>query len=170
MNDNKAPDNSKRSVTSFRVRYFFPSIRPSYVSLGLIFVCGFLWLKIDMKNKRQLALENQLQTLKGRCRLHHISKKADEEATSRPNFTTVTSVSSKSSHLLFVCLVKNVGFCTYWRFIGGFSLMEPDKKMKWKKNWNFIGLSANFTFFQLNKTWPIFFVTYSGIYQGKSFL
>ena len=54
---------SSRSYKSSRARDLLPSVRPSYVSLLLVFVSGFLWLKNEATNDRLLAVENRLQML-----------------------------------------------------------------------------------------------------------
>ena len=54
---------SSRSSKSYRVRDFLPAVRPSYLSVILVFFCGFLWLKNEVTNDRLLALENQLPIL-----------------------------------------------------------------------------------------------------------
>lgn len=63
MNDSEAAEVSpKRASKSSPWRFcdFLPSIRPSYVSLILIFVCGYLWLKYEATNDRLLELDHQL--------------------------------------------------------------------------------------------------------------
>ena len=54
---------SSRSSKSYRVRDFLPVVRPSYLSVILVFVCGILWLKNEATNDRLLALENLLTIL-----------------------------------------------------------------------------------------------------------
>jgi len=89
---NKAPAmESSRSSKSHRLRDFLPSIRPSYVSLVLIFVCGFLWLKYEATNDRLLALENRMNMISRECHVRSDSPKANKEGTnSKPTagFTT----------------------------------------------------------------------------------
>ena len=54
---------SSRSSKSYRVRDFLPTARPSYLSVILVFVCGFLLLKNEETNDRLLALENRLTAI-----------------------------------------------------------------------------------------------------------
>ena len=51
---------SSRSSKSNRIQDSFPSVRPSYVSIISIFVCGILWLKNEATNKRLSVLETTL--------------------------------------------------------------------------------------------------------------
>ena len=72
---------SSRSYKSSRVRDLLPSVMPSYVSLILVFVCGFLWLKNEATNDRLLAVENQLKMLPRKCRFKNNSAFANHEGT-----------------------------------------------------------------------------------------
>ena len=45
---------------SQRVRELFPSLRPSCLSVILVFVCGVLWLKNEATNDRLITLERQM--------------------------------------------------------------------------------------------------------------
>ena len=54
---------SSRSHKSYRVRDFLPAVRPSYLSVILVFFCGILWLKNEATNDRLVALENRLPIL-----------------------------------------------------------------------------------------------------------
>ncbi|XP_068737512.1 uncharacterized protein [Montipora capricornis] len=51
---------SSSSSKSNRIQDSFPSVRPSYVSIISIFVCGILWLKNEATNKRLSVLETKL--------------------------------------------------------------------------------------------------------------
>ncbi|XP_068705583.1 uncharacterized protein [Montipora foliosa] len=51
---------SSRSSKSNRIQDSFPSVRPSYVSIISIFVCGILWLKNEATNNRLTVLETTL--------------------------------------------------------------------------------------------------------------
>ncbi|XP_068705584.1 uncharacterized protein [Montipora foliosa] len=51
---------SSRSSKSNRIQDSFPSVRPSYVSIISIFVCGILWLKNEATNNRLSVLETTL--------------------------------------------------------------------------------------------------------------
>ena len=46
-----------RSTLSKRVQDFLPSVKPSYISLISLFLCGILWLKNDATNERLSMLE-----------------------------------------------------------------------------------------------------------------
>jgi len=45
-----------------RVRDFLPSVKPSYMSLILVLVCGMNLMRNESTNDRLLALENQMET------------------------------------------------------------------------------------------------------------
>ena len=76
---------SSRSYKSSRACDMLPSVRPSYVSLILVFVCGFLWLKNEATNDRLLTVENQLKMLPRKCRFENDLPLADHErTTSKP--------------------------------------------------------------------------------------
>ena len=45
---------------SHRVLDFVPSVKPSVVSVMLVFVCGVLWVKNETTNERLIALESRL--------------------------------------------------------------------------------------------------------------
>ena len=49
-----------RSTLSKRVQDFLPSVKPSYISLISLFLCGILWLKNDATNERLSMLETTL--------------------------------------------------------------------------------------------------------------
>ena len=48
------------SSKSHRLFDFVPSVKPSVVSVILVFVCGVLWVKNETTNERLLALESRL--------------------------------------------------------------------------------------------------------------
>jgi len=77
---------SSRSYKSSRARDLLPSVRPSYVSLILVFVCGFLCLKNEATNDRLLAVENRLQMLPRKCRFENddLPFANDEGTTPKP--------------------------------------------------------------------------------------
>ena len=62
---------SSRFYKTSRARDLLPSARPSYVSLILVVVCGFLWLKNETTNNRLVAVENRLQALPRKCRFEN---------------------------------------------------------------------------------------------------
>ena len=51
------PSNSSKSHRLFD---FVPSVKPSVVSVILVFVCGVLWVKNETTNERLIALESRL--------------------------------------------------------------------------------------------------------------
>ncbi|XP_068737510.1 uncharacterized protein [Montipora capricornis] len=53
-------DSASSSSKSNRIKDSFPSIRPSYISVISIFMCGILWLKNEATNERLLVLETTL--------------------------------------------------------------------------------------------------------------
>ena len=75
----KGPANMEKkkkcSSTCHRVHLFLPLIKPSYVSLILVFVCAFLWVKNEEEYKDLFVLEGQLMKLKEQCLQHTSPKK-----------------------------------------------------------------------------------------------
>ena len=57
---------SKSSTKSYRVREFLPTVKPSYLSLILVFVCTMNLLRNESTSDRLLALEKQIKTLASR--------------------------------------------------------------------------------------------------------
>ena len=53
----------KSSPKSYLVHEFLPSVKPSYLSLILIFVCGLNLMRNESTNDRLLALERQMKIL-----------------------------------------------------------------------------------------------------------
>ena len=51
---------SLNSPKSPRLLDFVPSIRPSFLSVMLLFVCGCLWVKNERTNERLIALESRI--------------------------------------------------------------------------------------------------------------
>ena len=51
---------SLNSPKSHRLLDFVPSIRPSFLSVMLVFVCGYLWVKNETTNERLIALESRI--------------------------------------------------------------------------------------------------------------
>ena len=51
------------SPKSHRLLDFVPSIRPSFLSVILVFVCGCLWVKNETTNERLIALESRIHYL-----------------------------------------------------------------------------------------------------------
>ena len=41
---------------------FLPSVRPSFLSLVVLFTCGCLWVKNETTNERLTALESRINT------------------------------------------------------------------------------------------------------------
>lgn len=86
MNDTEAEEmDVKRASKSSRVCDFLPSIRPSYVSLILILLCGFLWLKYEATNDRLLELDNQLKMLRTEWKDEGKSVVKEEQAKTSPS-------------------------------------------------------------------------------------
>ena len=51
---------SFNSSKSHRLLDLVPSLKPSVVSVILVFVCGVLWMKNETTNERLIALESRL--------------------------------------------------------------------------------------------------------------
>ena len=54
---------SLNSPKSHRLLDFAPSIRPSFLSVMLVFVCGCLWVKNETTNERLIALQSRIDHL-----------------------------------------------------------------------------------------------------------
>ena len=54
---------SLNATKSHRLLDFVPSIKPSFLSVLLVFVCGCLWVKNETTNERLLALESRIDYL-----------------------------------------------------------------------------------------------------------
>ena len=54
---------SLNATKSHRLLDFVPSIKPSFLSVMLVFVCGCLWVKKEKTNERLLALESRIDYL-----------------------------------------------------------------------------------------------------------
>ena len=54
---------SLNATNSHRLLDFVPSIKPSSLSVMLVFVCGYLWLKNEATNERLFALESRIDYL-----------------------------------------------------------------------------------------------------------
>ena len=50
-----------------RVRDFLPGIKPSYLSIILVLVCGILFLKNEATNERLSVLEQKMAVLTEEC-------------------------------------------------------------------------------------------------------
>ena len=55
---------SVNATKSHRLLDFVPSIRPSFLSVMLVFVCGSLWLKNETTNERLIALQSRIDCLR----------------------------------------------------------------------------------------------------------
>ena len=51
---------SLNSSESHRLVEFVPSLRPSFLSVVLLFVCGCLWVKNETTNERLISLESRV--------------------------------------------------------------------------------------------------------------
>ena len=96
LNELAAMGDSSKSSKSYKVRDFLPSVRPSYLSLTLLFACGILWLKNEATNNRLLALENRLemQPLKGAVE-NTTPKRNHEGTTSKPTGAWIGAFETK---------------------------------------------------------------------------
>ena len=56
-------ESNSKSSKGYRARDLFPSVKPSYLSLNLVFVCIILLLRNESTNDRLLALEKQIKVL-----------------------------------------------------------------------------------------------------------
>ena len=54
---------SLNSPKTHRLFDFAPSIRPSFLSVMLVFVCGCLWVKNETTNERLIALQSRIDYL-----------------------------------------------------------------------------------------------------------
>ena len=54
---------SLNATKSHRLLDFVPSVKPSFLSVILVFVCGCLWLKNETTNERLFALESRIDYL-----------------------------------------------------------------------------------------------------------
>ena len=63
MKENDLKTTKMKTVNSSktqRVLEFVPSIRPSFLSLVLVLVCGCLWVKNEATNERLISLESRV--------------------------------------------------------------------------------------------------------------
>ena len=51
---------SSNSSESRRLHDFVPSLRPSFLSVVLVFVCGCLWVKNETTSERLMGLESRI--------------------------------------------------------------------------------------------------------------
>ena len=56
-------ESNSKSSKAYRARDLFPTLKPSYLSLTLVFVCIILQLRNESTNDRLLALEKQMKVL-----------------------------------------------------------------------------------------------------------
>ena len=77
-----------------RVGYFLPFIKPSFLSVILVFVCGILFTKNGETNDRLFALEQQMIVLTEECKVMRLNAREKEIA------TTVYKGESKRSTLI----------------------------------------------------------------------
>ena len=80
-----SPNTSK----SQRVRDFLPSIRPSFLSLMLVFACGCLWMKNETTYDRLIALENRMNMFPLEDRVRSVSIENHERMTLKPTEESV---------------------------------------------------------------------------------
>ena len=70
---------SKSSPKSHRVREFLPSVKPSYLSLILVFVCTMNLWRNESTNDCLLALEKQIKILTSSKSCVHTGSQANYE-------------------------------------------------------------------------------------------
>lgn len=96
-----------------RVGYFLPFIRPSFLSVILVFVCGILFMKNEETNDRLFALERQMVVLIEECYVTRLNARQEDIPTtvykgdskrSRPMSSSTASLSSSSSGRLNLVL------------------------------------------------------------------
>ena len=66
MKENDLKNTKMKTVNSSktqRVLEFVPSIRPSFLSLVLVLVCGCLWVKNEATNERLISLESRVYSV-----------------------------------------------------------------------------------------------------------
>ena len=56
-------ESNSKSSKAYRAHDLFPALKPSYLSLSLVFVCIILLLRNESTNDRLLALEKQMKVL-----------------------------------------------------------------------------------------------------------
>lgn len=62
-----------------RIGYFLPFIKPSFLSVLLVFVCGILFIKNGETNDRLFALEQQMILLKEECKVMRLNARDRKE-------------------------------------------------------------------------------------------
>ncbi len=84
---------SKSFPKSHRVREFLPSVKPSYQSLILVFVCWMNLLRNESTNDRLLTLEKQMKILtSSKCGVETGPQSSNEEMSNKPSTESVILV------------------------------------------------------------------------------
>jgi len=79
------------------VGYFLPFIRPSFLSVILVFVCGILFMKNEESNDRLFALEQQMAVVIEECDLMRLNARQEEIPTTVYNDESKRSTPTRSS-------------------------------------------------------------------------
>ena len=84
-----------------RVGYFLPSIKPSFLSVILAFVCGILFIRNGETNDRLFALEQQMIVLTEECKFMRLNAREKEISATLYNGESKrsTSISSETESL-----------------------------------------------------------------------
>ena len=76
---------------------FHPFIRPSFLSVILVFVCGILFMKNEETNDRLFALEQQMAVVIEECDLMRLNARQEEIPTTVYNGESKRSTPTRSS-------------------------------------------------------------------------
>lgn len=79
------------------VGYFHPFIKPSFLSIILVFVCGILFMKNEETNDRLFALEQQMAVVIEECDLMRMNARQEEIPTTEYNGESKRSTPTRSS-------------------------------------------------------------------------
>ena len=118
------------SSKSQRVLEFVPSIRPSFLSVVLVLVCGCLWVKNEATNERLISLESRIYcvpctkrgTIDNLDRMTFsptkdiaidLSKKMQTQVSDDGNGYTSGKIYSRSSYLDGLVYIQDVQTCFY---------------------------------------------------------
>ena len=118
------------SSKSQRVLEFVPSIRPSFLSVVLVFVCGCLWVKNEATNELLISLESRIYcvpcskrgTIDNLDRMTFsptkdiavdLSKKMQTQVSDDGNGYTSGKIYSYSSYLDGLMFIEDVYTCFY---------------------------------------------------------
>ena len=133
MKENDLKTTKMKTVNSSktqRVLEFVPSIRPSFLSLVLVLVCGCLWVKNEATNERLISLESRVYcvpctkrgTIDNLDRMTFsptkdiaidLSKKMQTQVSDDGNGYTSGKIYSRSSYLDGLMYIEDVYTCFY---------------------------------------------------------